>query len=45
MANAPKRSAVPSTVSAAAPVKAAFATVNAVLPSEAHLATAPAAEI
>lgn len=45
MANAPKRSAVPPTVSAAAPVKAAFATVNAVLPSEAHVATAPAAEI
>jgi phasin len=45
MANAPKRSAVPPTVSAAAPVKAAFATVNAVLPGEAQLATAPAAEI
>ena len=45
MANAPKRSAVPSTVSVATPVKTAFATVNAVLPSEAHLATAPAAEI
>ena len=33
MANAPKRTAVPLAVSAAAPVEAAVATVNAVLPS------------
>src|ERR1700689_1495095 len=45
MANAPKRSAVPAAVSAAAPVEAAVATVSAVLPREAQLAAAPAAEI
>jgi len=45
MANAPKRSAVPLAVSAAAPVEAAVATVNAVLKSEPQLAAAPAAEI
>ena len=45
MANAPKKSAVPLKVSAAAPVEAAIATVNAVLPSEAKSAAAPAAEI
>jgi phasin len=44
MANAPKRSAAPLAVSAAAPVEAAVATVNAVLKSEPQLA-APAAEI
>ena len=38
MANAPKKSAVPLKVSAAAPVEAAVATVNAVLPSEAKSA-------
>ena len=45
MANAPKKSAVPLKVSAAAPVEAAVATVSAALPSEAKLAAAPAAEI
>ena len=45
MANAPKRSAVPAEVSAAAPVEAAVATVSAVLPREAQPAAAPAAEI
>jgi phasin len=45
MANAPKKSAVPQVISAAAPVEAALATVNAVLPSEAKFAAAPAAEI
>jgi phasin len=45
MANAPKKSAVPLKVSAAAPVEAAIATVNAVLPSEVKSAAAPAAEI
>ncbi len=45
MANAPKKSAVPSVISAAAPVEAAVATVNAVLKSEPQLAAAPAAEI
>jgi phasin len=45
MANAPKKSDVPPKVSAAAPVEGAVATVNAVLPSEAKLAAAPAAEI
>src|SRR5271169_2172357 len=45
MANAPKRSAVPAKVAAAAPVEVAVATVNAILPSEAKLAAAPAAEI
>jgi len=45
MANAPRKSAAPSVISAAAPVEAAVATVNAVLPSEAKLASAPAAEI
>src|ERR1700704_1586734 len=45
MANAPKRSAVPLAVSAAAPVEAAVATVKAVLKSEPQLAAAPAAEI
>jgi phasin len=45
MANAPKRSAVPLAVSAAAPVEAAVATVNAVLKSEPQLAAAPAVEI
>jgi phasin len=45
MATAPKRSAVPLAVSAAAPVEAAVATVNAVLKSEPQLAAAPAAEI
>ena len=45
MANAPKRTAVSLAVSAAAPVEAAVATVNAILPSEAQLAAAPAAEI
>ena len=35
MANAPKKSAVPPAISAAAPVEAAVATVNAVLTSEA----------
>ncbi len=45
MANAPKKSAVPPAISAAAPVEAAVATVNAVLKSEPQLAAAPAAEI
>jgi phasin len=45
MANAPKKSAVPQAVSIAAPVEAAAATVNAVLPTELQLAAAPAAEI
>jgi phasin len=45
MANAPKKSAVPLKVSAAAPVEAVVETVNAVLPSEAKFAAAPAAEI
>ena len=45
MANAPRKSAAPPVISAAAPVEAAVATVNAVLPSEAQLAAAPAAEI
>src|ERR1700733_13511806 len=45
MANAPKRTAVPLAVSAAAPVEAAVATVNAILPTESQLAAAPAAEI
>jgi phasin len=45
MANAPKRSAVPPAISAAAPVEAAVATVNAVLKSEPQLAAAPAVEI
>ena len=45
MANGPKRSAVSLAVSAAAPVGAAVATVNAVLPSEAQVGAAPAAEI
>src|ERR1700679_1196943 len=45
MANAPKRTTVSLAVSAAAPVEAAVATVNAVLPSEAQLVAAPAAEI
>jgi phasin len=45
MANAPKRSPVSLAVSAAAPVEAAVATVNSVLPSEAQVAAAPAAEI
>src|SRR3984885_13901483 len=45
MANAPRKSAAPPVISAAAPVEAAVATVNAVLPSEAKLASAPAAEI
>jgi len=45
MANAPKRSAVPPKVSAAAPVEAAVSTLNAVLPSEVKSAAAPAAEI
>ncbi len=45
MANAPKKTAVSLAVSAPAPVEAAVATVNAVLPSEAQLAAAPAAEI
>jgi phasin len=45
MANAPKRSAVPPAISAAAPVEAAVATVNAVLKSEPQFAAAPAAEI
>jgi phasin len=44
MANAPKKSAVPPAVSAAAPVEAAVATVSAVMKSEPQLA-APAAEI
>ena len=42
MANAPRKSAVPAVIPAAAPVEAAVATVNAVLPSEANLAAAPA---
>jgi phasin len=45
MANAPKKSAVPPAVSAAAPVKTAVAAVNAVLNSEPKLTAAPAAEI
>ena len=45
MANAPKKSAVPLKVSAAAPVDAVVETLNAVLPSEAKFAAAPAAEI
>ena len=45
MANAPKKSAVPLAISAAAPVEAAVATVEAVLKSESQLAAAPAAEI
>ena len=45
MANAPKKSAAPPAVSAAAPVETAVATVNAVLKSEPQLAAAPAAEI
>src|SRR6202044_356112 len=45
MANAPKRTAVPLAVSAAAPVEAAVATIDAVLPAESQLAAAPAAEI
>src|ERR1700688_2600102 len=45
MANAPKRSAVPLKVSAAAPVEVAVATVNATLPSKVELAAAPAAEV
>jgi phasin len=45
MANAPKRSAVPLAVSAAAPVEAAVATVEVVMKSEPQLAAAPAAEI
>jgi phasin len=45
MANTPKRSAVSAKVSAAAPVEAAVATVNAVVPSETKSAAAPAAEI
>ena len=45
MANAPKKSAVPPAISAAAPVEAAVATVNAVMKSEPQLAAAPAAEI
>jgi phasin len=45
MATATKRSAVPLAVSAAAPVEAAVATVNAVLKSEPQLDAAPAAEI
>src|ERR1700728_3607099 len=45
MANAPKRTAVPLAVSAAAPVEAAVATVSAALRSEPQLAAAPAAEI
>src|ERR1700719_3516834 len=45
MANAPKKSAVPQAVSVAAPVEAAAATVNAVLPTAPQLAAAPAAEI
>jgi phasin len=45
MANAPKKSAVPRAVSVAAPVEAAAATVNAVLPTAPQLAVAPAAEI
>jgi phasin len=45
MANAPKRSAVPLKVSAAAPVEVAVATVNAALPSKVELAAAPAAEV
>ena len=45
MANAPKKSAVPPVIPAAAPVEGAVATVNAVLPREAKLSAAPAAEI
>src|ERR1700728_3116486 len=45
MANAPKKSAVPPVIPAAAPVEAAVATVSAVLPNEGKLAAAPAAEI
>lgn len=45
MANAPKKSPVPPAISAAAPVEAAVATVNAVMKSEPQLAAAPAAEI
>jgi len=45
MANAPRKSAVAPVIPASAPVEAAVATVNAVLPSEARLAAAPAAEI
>jgi phasin len=45
MANAPKKSTVPPAISAAAPVEAAVATVNAVMKSEPQLAAAPAAEI
>src|SRR5580693_7325075 len=45
MANAPRKSAVPPVLPSAPPAEAAVATVNAVLPSEAKLAAAPAAEI
>jgi phasin len=45
MANAPKKSAVAQAVSVAAPVEAAAASVNAVLPTAPQLAAAPAAEI
>jgi phasin len=45
MANAPKKSAVLPVISAAAPVEAAIATVNAVMKSEPQLAAAPVAEI
>jgi phasin len=45
MANAPKKSAVPLKVSAAAPVEVAVATFNAALPSDVKLAAAPAAEV
>ena len=45
MANAPKKSPVPPAISAAAPIEAAGATVNAVMKSEPQLAAAPAAEI
>ena len=45
MANAPKKSTVAQAVSAAAPVEAAAAAVNAVLPTAPQLAAAPAAEI
>ena len=45
MANAPKKSPVPPAISAAAPIEAAVATVNAVMKSEPQLAAAPAAEI
>src|SRR3984957_17577382 len=45
MANAPKKSAVPPVIPAAASVEGAVATVNAVLPREAKLSAAPAPEI